>query len=296
MKLIVPEIVDPDPVMLEKRKLHTSRLGGNERKPDNLKKHNRSTTSGTGPTLFDLGLTIVHPYYNDETRLPIQFENWKKYSDKVKASLHIVIADDCSKTPASNLMDRTLGIDIQVFRVLKDLRHNTPGALNLGVLNAPTDWVLIMDSDCVLEPNMIERLMSYSPDKIWFHYFNRKRITNDKRLRRNTRYLPCAVLFHKECFKIVGGFDEDFTGERSKGYGSFDTTFEFVIVRYGYLRALMNDVIITEHMQDSIGPNVQTKTGTNYKHHRINIELYDRKICGEAPMNRKWLNFPWEKQ
>jgi len=293
--MFTPKIEDSDSILLAQRQKIAFRLKPSDKLPNDLNKHSTLTTSSSGPTLSDLGLSIVHPFYNDKKRFKLQLSTWNGYSDDIKRSLSIVIADDCSSPPVSSFLTEDPKLNLSCFRAAKDLKWNTPGAINLGVLNAPTDWVLIMDSDCLLDANMITRLFRLSPSKLWFYYFKRKRITKDRKLARTTRYLPCAILFHRDSFKTIGGFDEDFTGERSGGYGVFDTHFEVLIGRYGFLRGILEDVIITEHMQDSVGDNIQKLTGVTRSHMQINLHLHSKKLAGKIPMNRRHLNFPWEK-
>jgi len=253
---------------------------------------------GNKETLLELGLTIVHPFYNDKERFDLQFWNWMDYDKEIKKNLKIIISDDCSTPPVVEYLTpsktKRININLEIYRILKDLKWNTPGALNLGILNSSTDWILIMDSDCLLKPSIISQLMkNLKPSKEWFYYFPRNRITNKRE--KLTRYLPCSVLFHKENFVDIGGFDEDFTGERSGGYGIFDNAFENQITTYGYKKGLLEDIIIDEYMEDFVGPNIQMKTNTTKDHIHINKKIGYDKYEGRRPWNRNFLNFPWER-
>lgn len=254
-----------------------------------------------GPTLMELGLSLVHPFYNEEERFDIQFQNWKELDEQVKRKLQIVLVDDCSKTPVSDLITRSkqkrIDFNIEGYRVLEDLKWNTPGALNLGIIQAPTDWVLIMDSDCLFKPDMMNKLMSeLRPDRKWSYWFTRDRITDDPIKKQRTRFLPCTILFHKDLFKAVDGFDEDFTGAHSGGYGAFDADFSKKMVQEGYYRYTITNVVATEYMEDVVGPNIQQKTGVvPDTHHYINKKIWYSKLDGKTPRNTKHLNFKWEK-
>ncbi len=259
-----------------------------------------------GPTLAELGLTIVHPFYNEEQRLKIQFDNWVEYSDEIKSKVNIIIADDCSEIPVHSSIIREnekllrkkkeLDINLKVFRVKKDLKWNTPGALNLGIENSKTFWTLIMDSDCLLKPEDLEELLTLRPDNMFAYWFHRKRVSNISVAKGHTRFLPCSILFNKDTYENTGGFDEDFSGEWSGGYGFFDNDYNLRVLEEGYTQGVLESPSITEYLEDIVGPNIQQKTGvTRDDHHKVNKRLWHAKMTGSKPRNRNHLNFEWHK-
>jgi len=256
-------------------------------------------TMGGSKTLQDLGFSLVVPYYNDESRFRMQWDNWSNYSEFIKRKIQIIVVDDCSKKPfVDNIVPslrKRVDFNLTVYRILEDLKWNTPGALNLGVSQAPTEWVWIMDSDCCVRPEMMELAMKIRPENNWMYFFHRTRITSDEVKKSNERPLGCCILFQKKVFDISGPFDEDFVGSRSGGYGIFDNDFEFWAHHNGITRCRIKDVIIDEYMEDVIGPNIQTKTNVQRDTVVINKRLHYAKIRGECPRNKKMLRFPWEK-
>jgi len=247
-------------------------------------------------SLFTLGLTIVHPFYNEEKRLKVQLENWRSYSDKVKDAIYIILADDCSKVPIhTSLEGEDLDFNLGVYRIKEDLKWNTPGALNLGIKNSKTNWTLIMDSDCLLEKEDIESLLDLIPNCKFTYRFHRNRISDIPVVKDNKRVLPCSILFNKEAYKTVGGFDEDFTGEKSGGYGFFDNDFSKRLLEAGYWQGFLTGINVTEYMEDVVGPNIQQKTGVSKHILRTNKKLLYSKISGEIPRNTTHLNFEWEQ-
>jgi len=250
--------------------------------------------NSNGPILRDLGLTIVHPFYNEKDRFDRQFKIWKEYSDEIKRAVTFSIVDDFSMPPVHDWLPpsikKRLDINLVVHRVMDDLKWNTPGALNLGVHTAPTDWVLIMDSDCIMHEEMLRKLLfELSPNEENAYYFMRKRITDDPIKAAVIRPLSCAILINKSLFESVGGFDEDFTGSRSGGYGAFDWDFGNRVFAH---RRCVVDIIITEYL----GEGVQDRDGINYDLIKINKQLLRAKQRGTKPRNTNRLNFNWEKK
>lgn len=249
--------------------------------------------SGSGKTLYELGFTIVHPFFNEKKRFDLQFSKWIQWSEKVKSTVHLVVVDDCSdpslkSTLAMSVMKR-LDLNLQILRIIDDLKWNTPGALNLGITQAPTDWVFIMDSDCLLEPDMIEKLLNFRPNPNYVYTCCRNRITEDP-VKQLVTYPPtCSLLFTKELFYQIGGFDEDFTGSRSGGYGFFDWDF---ILRFPEPRKVIKDIIISEYLE--VVPSVQLRTNTSGDNLKINKRLLRAKQDGRTMRNKQILNFSWE--
>lgn len=252
--------------------------------------------------LREQGLTIVHPFYDDQPRLEHHLRNWLRYSPEAKDALNLVLVDDGSKEPLIAWADFNKVVDdikvksFSIYRVIQNLKWNTPGALNLGITQAPTEWVLIMDSDCLLQPDDLDRLMDFEPDPAMFHLFHRNRISyNDHLLKAKERQpLPCSILMTKTAFRELGGFDEDFTGERSGGYGFFDSDFTNRAKKARKLAVMPDSIVIQEYMEDIVGPNVHTRERVRNKD-KINKKIWYAKIAGEIPRNTELCRFEWKK-
>lgn len=251
----------------------------------------------SGKSLNELGLTIVHPFYNEKKRFKIQLRNWRDYENETKDCINIILSDDHSSVPLHTYLEkRKIDFNLEVHRVKDNLKWSTPGALNLGIKNAKTDWIMIMDSDCLLTPDQIKHLLKLRPDNGFTYRFNRNRISNIPIAKDHKKFLPCTILFTREAYDAVGGFDEDFTGSHSGGYGYFDNDFSLRLLEAGYWQGIMQDVVVTEYLEDIVGPNIQQKTGVKRdEHHGTNKRLWYAKMNGEIPRNRDHLNFKWEK-
>ena len=111
-------------------------------------------------TFKELGLTIVHPFWNDvHMRLPLQIEAWNTYPGWVWDCVKIILVDDCSEPPLSlPVIDPK--IDLSLYRITDNLLWNLPGAYNLGFSQVETEWMLGMDSDHRLTKEIMIKLLT----------------------------------------------------------------------------------------------------------------------------------------
>jgi glycosyltransferase involved in cell wall biosynthesis len=68
---------------------------------------------------------------------------------------------------------------------------------NAGIVECGTDWVLALDADYVLSPELVEELRAWRPEPGIDAYFCRFRYCIDGRPLRGSLYPPRAVLFHR---------------------------------------------------------------------------------------------------
>jgi hypothetical protein len=247
-------------------------------------------------TLYDRGLTLINPFFGEAERFEKQFKNLMDMPDKIKDTLKVIMVDDHGKVPVHEMLTpskvKRIDFDLSVFRIKDNLRYSTPCALNLGIMCASTPWVLIMDSDCLFDPEEMDKVLSLGVKHDWQYKFDRKRVTNNEHKRKNTRFLPCTNLMEKENVIRVMGFDEDFTGEWSGGYGFFDNQFDNKWVADGFRLGKIQWIHATEYMEDQVGPCVVRDSGT---HHTINKKIMYAKDKGENPRRDNMLNFAWER-
>jgi glycosyltransferase involved in cell wall biosynthesis len=236
-------------------------------------------------------LTLIHPFYNNEQdsekkRFELQLETWLGWSEEVRNNIKIIVVDDGSPNPIHKLLGKKqklhLPLNLCIARIAKNLKWNTPGALNLGIFLADTEWALIMDSDCMFKNGMIEQVLAIKPhEEETLYKFDRHRIYKDKEEMK--RYLSCTMLAKKDTFLKVGMFDENLSGEHSNGYGFFDNDFDF---RQGVLKIkfiVFKKIIATEYMPDLVG-RVERNHDAD---HRVNKHAwYEKKgknIVGPTP-------------
>ena len=242
------------------------------------------------PDLNDLGLTIVHPFYNEKMRFDLQYKRWQKWTYRCLQKVKVVIGDDCSDPGVHTYVEKPPLIDLKIYRAKEDLKFNTPGCLNMAIKEATTEWILVMDSDCMLEPKRLDWLMDYKPSQDFCMRFHRDRVTNNPKYDKH-RILGCSILFSKTQWEKVGGFDEDFTGHWSGGYGYFDNDFNRKLAKIGTRKAVPVGLHVTEYLDDVLDrPNIQVIEGVRMdSEHNINKKLSyqkhkDRSL--ESPFDR----------
>ena len=268
----------------------------------------------TGPkTIREAGgLTVVHPFFDERARFEKQVEIWANWSDDVKENVRVVLVDDCSSSPVhtwltESVLKKLSGLRFTIYRIKTDLQYNTPGSLNLAFTVAPTEFVLTMDSDCAFDSENIAKFLDATPRTDVVYKFRRQRLGASKPRGKNgfgrmgherldiTRYLPCSMLMHKEVFWNIGGFDEDFTGANSGGYGFFDNFFDRVRSSLNYGWYVWTDVTALEWMPSACDNEVVQR---NQESHNINKRLYNKKLDvleTGAYSNGQILRFEWER-
>lgn len=246
-------------------------------------------------SLHTSGLTLIHPFFGETERFDKLFEIWRSYSGKVKESLNIVVIDDCGDPAIHTLMPKSrlkrCDFNLSIYRITTPLWRNTPGALNLGLMCSDTPWSLIMDSDCTFVAEEMEKVMALRPRSNWIYHFDRTRVTRDAHWAENTRFLPCTILMPKPIFLDVAGFDEDFTGEYSRGWAFFDNHFNWKVRMHDYWAGIPKWITATEYMPDEVGPRLPR----NRDEERINKKLMYAKKEGKIPNSSRMLRFDWER-
>ena len=99
-------------------------------------------------------ISAVIPAYNAELYLPAAIESLVRQTDP---PLEIIVIDDCSSDHTGELTKRLaarLGIAIRLYQQPRNL--GPAAARNLGVSEARGDWILFMDHDDILEPELVE--------------------------------------------------------------------------------------------------------------------------------------------
>ena len=143
---------------------------------------------------------IIHTYYNEKNFLTRQLENYQQCSDYYNK---IIIVDDGSRMPAEPIV-KEYDIDIDLYRVTKDIGFNSHGCRNLAMNETKSDWNLLMDIDWTIDTDTIKKIDSFirngNPEKqkvyTFIHSIDDKEAIN-------------VFLIHKETFWKARGYDEE---------------------------------------------------------------------------------------
>lgn len=163
-------------------------------------------------------VSLVMPYYENPKMLDTQVLEWLSYPSFVCTRLRVVVVDDGSRdAPALEVLRQhrmsfdSRGLDVQLYRVMKDIPWNQDGARNLGMRACNTTFALMTDMDHVLRArdalDMVEFCLQGIPRGQYF--MPRQFVKNT--MQEIPRH-PNTFLFRVEDFWAMGGYDEDFAG------------------------------------------------------------------------------------
>lgn len=187
-------------------------------------------------------VSVIIPCYNsgytiEKTISSVKDQSWK--------NIEIIVVDDGSNIKTTTSVLNSLGDDVIL---LKQKNLGLPAARNAGIKLAKGDYILPLDADDWIDPEMISRLM------------------NELYLNKNARYaycdiclegdssgilsrsynffeqlfinqLPYCILFKKDLWVEMGGYDETL----KKGYEDWE--FNIRMGCYGYYPIHLNQAL-----------------------------------------------------
>jgi len=232
-------------------------------------------------------ITLVSPYYNSPELIKEQIIIWESYSDIVKQNLTIILVDDGSEKEAKNYINidliRDNNVDFRLYRILENKGWNSYGANNLGICMADTKWILRVDLDWIIPNNVMESIinnqtLSYNDKKMY--KFNAVYHNTDEKVECG----PNIFLIPKWLFWVVGGYDEDFSGN----YGWADILFLYLLeVKHKVLPEFLDNLCI----EAVLGGSTHELSRDN----KFNKEIYTEKRAGERSLSKDCLRFNWEQ-
>jgi len=220
-------------------------------------------------------ITFLYLFYNNHRMLSRHIEEWNQYSHKVKSQVQFVLVDDGSAMP---LVVPPCDINLEVYRIEKDIPWNVTGARNLGFCMARTEYVFTSDMDALFLRDSAQTLIKELPGVntrtiYWFPRFNMK---GDKE---KDRHL-LTIMLSKRLYWESGGMDEDFAGQW--GYEDLDFLRRAPRDASGLIRA---PVINYKDFDDASTTTLSRKV--------TNESLGRDKKSGVIPLSRHYLRFPW---
>lgn len=240
-------------------------------------------------------LSFVLAYYRNPQMLAEQFRVWAGYPATLKAQIEIVLVDDGSPEPASDV-PRPDGLPaLRIYRVLEDRPWHQHGARNLGAHVAQGSWLFLTDMDHVLPAESLARLIpQLNYDVIYtFHRLNAPDLA-PKRDARGALHPHCNTFaLSKARYWRVGGYDEDCVGYGTDGF------FRKRLYADGPA-VLLPDVPIVRYPREVIADASGSAPGIDPKVWRDDARrttenrtvLQHKAAHGLGPTT---LNFPWER-
>lgn len=134
------------------------------------------------------------------------------YPKEIREQLKVIIVDDCGDPPQEVPdMSYPAMIEVEVYRIEKDIPWNQMGARNLGMKQA-SGWCLMLDPDMVFSADNMRRVLA-AVEKL-----NRgeavQYAVKAKEWREPKVVSPNTWVIHRDDFWAIGGYDEDFSGNK----------------------------------------------------------------------------------
>jgi hypothetical protein len=241
-------------------------------------------------------LTLVMAVYGQPQMLRKQIETIVDYPDAVLERLNVVVVDDCGDPPVDLEGIRFFSDfvkSVKLFRVDKDIPWNQMGARNLGMQHSEGHCLLI-DPDMVFDGVVMARMIEAASK------LARGRVIKWGLRHVNTGKLdmssPNTWLLHREDFFAVGGYDEDFAG--NKGWSDV----QFLDIMRGCYKIeerpdLWAHFHSTASVPDAMVTSLDRSTGANRKK-RVKKVAQARAAGGWARwaktrVSAERLRFPW---
>lgn len=155
-------------------------------------------------------LSLVYSMWNPTPgTMETHLKEWSSYSKMVRRNIEIILVDDCS-TPAINI-NPPVPLNLTIARITDNIYWNICGAKNLGFHLAKGPWIFSTDQDHLFyrEEDLINAI---NIDKRRKTVYFLTRLKPDGSLRGKNH--PNTFIMHKEDFNYLGGYDEDFSGNR----------------------------------------------------------------------------------
>lgn len=249
-------------------------------------------------------LTWIFPYYNSAGMLKVHIDNWRSLPEDLLRDLVVIIVDDGSPdAPALPViqLNPVDGLDLRLYRVLKDIPWNNHGARNLGAMEAPDGWMFVSDVDHMLPESSVRGLMDL--DACAKSFYTLQRVTAVKKEDGNLKYdlmtdafgkpkpHPNTYMVTKKKYWDAGGYDEDYCGTYG-GDGPFMRMLDKVATRHH-----LQDLILIRWTRDLV-PDASQPPEYREKYRAMYRQRFDKKgkINDRDRRASGPIRFPWERQ
>jgi hypothetical protein len=244
-------------------------------------------------------LTIVMAVYGQPLMLDEQVRKISDYPADVRDRLNVVIVDDCGEPEVRyGDVNRLMGAvrSLKLFRVTQNIPWNQMGARNLGMHHS-AGWCLMIDPDMVFDGPTMARMIQ-AVEKLQRGQVVKWALKHTSNGTLDTSS-PNTWLVHRDDFFAVGGYDEDFAG--NKGWSDVQL---LDVMRSCYKLQLRPDLFAhfhsTKDVPDAMVTSLDRNTSVN-KRKRV-------KKVGQAKAAGGWarwakarkdvprLRFTWEQR
>lgn len=114
-------------------------------------------------------ITIILCYYRQPLMLAKQLANWREYSAAAREYFELMVIDDGSPEPASDIINASDGV--QLYRVAKDIPWHRNPCRCLGAMQCDTPWMIQTDLDHILPTKSADALLETAVNpKRWYRF------------------------------------------------------------------------------------------------------------------------------
>ncbi|HVU37326.1 MAG TPA: glycosyltransferase family A protein [Opitutales bacterium] len=230
-------------------------------------------------------MNMVYIYYDNPEMLGLQIACWNSYANVLGRLPEIFLIDDASpRAPALDVVNRLkCECPLHVFRIQENIPWNCAGARNLGCLQA-SGWIYMSDMDTLLLKEQAKQLFEgHSLDSRCFYSPKRVVYRNSRDYKRSQSIL----VFHKDRYLQIGGYDEDYAGH----YGKEDRDFWDRLLRQASL--IHRDDVLVHWVEPCVVKDAATSDYDRDSSRNEALFNYKRALGLVNPTNP--LRFSWKK-
>lgn len=248
------------------------------------------------------GISVVIPNYNGSGLLPKIIPPCIRALQNTKLPYEIIVADDCSTDNSTEILQKEFP---QIIVSTAAVNSGFSVTANRGIFLATYNWVLLLNSDVILEPAYFEPLLKYTTQEKLFAVMGRiigwddeviqdgakfpvkhgskiktseNFVLADEQLMKNglfTMYVSGANAFiNKTAFVSIGGFNELFSP-----YYIEDTELSIRAWRLGY-NCLYEHLAVCRHKTSSTISTSRRKKEVDIIYNRNKMFLHSIHLNG----------------
>lgn len=155
-------------------------------------------------------LSLIFPFYRNCSMLAHQYATWAAYPDDLKARIEIILVDDGSPEPASEV-ERPEGLPpLRIYRHLEDRPWCQHAARNRGAWEAEGRWLFLSDIDHVLPAGSLRRILE-APHPMKFRRLDAPDLVPKMKNGQEHPH-PNTFLIQREHYLRERGYDEALNG------------------------------------------------------------------------------------
>ena len=249
---------------------------------------------------------IIITYYGQIDHLVNQCKFFNSLSDIQKEHITITFINDGYHD--DGLFENILtlyseSLNVQGYRVTKDVGFNSHGCRNLAMLRSSHYWNLMMDIDCYINSDLITSIIEKDLDDNIFYVFEVD-IKVEKERKKYDYYDPKDIiktvahpnifLINKPCFWSSGGYDIEFTGMR---HGDKEFFFAIDKAKYDYELFKHEDkelvIILKSPLRQKSYINTQSSKSPGLQ--KTIDFVQERNDNIERKLKKRIISFPWQQ-